>query len=78
MCSRLFTDRNVSTKTGEPICVCGTGAWFESRSTIWEIIGFLVGYHKAADMGPLVAVSHALGGNSECAYATRSVAMEKR
>ena len=60
MCSRLFTTRN-STK-GD--CSCGCRAWFFSRITLVERLGFLVGYHKDADASMLQQIDAPLGGDA--------------
>jgi len=60
-CSRLFTKRNTA---GTGNCKCGTRAWYLSRVTIPERIGFWLGYHVDSP-GGLQEVNALLGGRVE-------------
>ena len=50
-------------KDGEPFCVCGCKAWFASKVTLPEWIGFKVGFHKDEDVKLLYEVDTKLGSS---------------
>ena len=75
-CSKLFTKHYVEIKDGMPYCICGCKAWFASKTTIWEWIGFALGLRKDGDVSALYSVDTKLGGNTE--YMTKAVVSEDK
>lgn len=69
----------VAGQNGQPAaeCRCGGHAWFATRLTIFEWIGYRLRYHRDTDKSTLISLGCQLGGTTEYMSETSKVIAEE-